>query len=97
MKYYPDDIVEIISAKWRTIDDMEWGDRRYYERSSDPPPIIGQRFKVKRVSTVSPSLPEEALLFSDYPRLYAEVRAVKLYCRPFRNKLRAFWDNLSIR
>lgn len=97
MKYYPDDIVEIISARWRTLDDMEWNVRYYYERSSDPPPVIGQRFKVKRVSAISARRPEETLLFSEYPQLYAEVRAVKLHYRPFRNRLRAFWDNLSIR
>ena len=49
MKYYKGDIVEIITARYKSWNDIPAHERGYYLNCKEPAPTIGQRFRVAYV------------------------------------------------
>lgn len=50
MKYFKGDIVEIVTAKYKSFNDIPLSERGYYENQGIPAPFIGQRFRVNSIS-----------------------------------------------
>lgn len=47
MKYFKGDIIEIITARYKSWNDIPDHERGYFENQNEPAPTIGQRFEVK--------------------------------------------------
>ncbi len=86
MKYFKNDIVEIITAKYKSWNDIPNHERGYFENQNEPAPTIGQRFRIKTIGD---------------KRIYAEINGrmclgvhpdcVMLIKRPLINMLRSLY------
>lgn len=87
MKYYEGDIVEIITAKYKSWSDIPRHERGYFENQEEPAPTVGQRFRVYFISenSISAKTPRGLPCLSIHPD------CVMLYKRSFRNKIRALF------
>ncbi|WBC28403.1 hypothetical protein RPMD05_22 [Rhodobacteraceae phage LS06-2018-MD05] len=86
MKYFKNDIVEIITANYKSWNDIPNHERGYYKNQNEPAPTIGQRFRIKIIGD---------------DRIYAEINGrmclgvhpdcVMLVKRPLVNKVRSLY------
>lgn len=89
MEYLKNDIVEIITAKYKSWNDIPQHERGYFENQNEPAPTIGQRFRVKIIGA----------------NLYAEINdkiclgvhpdCVMLFKRPLINKIHALCTKIK--
>lgn len=86
MKYYKNDIVEIITSKYKSYEDVPKHEIVYYTNQGKSVPFIGQRFKV---DIVTPEYVANWTLL-DFD-IYIEKRFVTLYKRPLINHIKAFF------
>ena len=89
MRYKKGDIVEIITAKYKSWNDIPPHEKAYYETQDIPAPFIGQRFRVWKTRD------DKGLLF--YRKRTGDIMSpfwnvhkdhVRLYKRPFINYLK---------
>lgn len=83
VKYYKDDIVELITAKYKDNLSVPPEDIGYYENQGLPIPFVGQRFRVRDSSKNGQRVwggnPNRSI------SILCQTCNVRLYKRPFRN------------
>ena len=47
MKYFKGDIVEIVTAEFKSVQDVPAHRKGYFENQGEPVPYVGQRFRVQ--------------------------------------------------
>jgi len=87
MRYYSGDIVEIITARYKSYDQIPLNERAYYDHHRMPAPYRGQRFRI----AVAYPLLYARFVYQGHQNLIYGITPdhVKLYHRPWRNRFRA--------
>lgn len=91
MKFYKGDIVEIVTAKYNSWNDIPTHERIYFENQREPAPTIGQRFIVNGISKEN----KYYAMINNRLCLLTSYDCLCLYKRPIINHIKAFVDILK--
>ena len=91
MKYYKGDIVEILTSKYRSWNEIPAYERGYFENQNLPAPTIGQRFRVAGISSEN-SVVRIYAIIDNRVCLGISPDCVMLVKRNFWNKLKALFS-----
>lgn len=83
-KYYIGDIVEIVTAKYKSWEDIPQHERHYFENQNEYAHTIGQRFEVRVITN-------EGVLYAvinNRMQLRANPECVRLISRKFINRIK---------
>lgn len=83
-KYYIGDIVEIVTAKYKSWEDIPHHERHYFETQKEYAPTIGQRFEVRVIT-------DKGILYAvinNRLQLRTEPSCVRLIRRSLINRIK---------
>lgn len=86
-KFYKGDIVEIITSKYKSFNDLSESERLYYQNQNPPCPFIGQRFRVNSISGNMLSAKVNGIIC-----LQTSKDCVILYKRSLLNRILSIFD-----
>jgi hypothetical protein len=87
MKFYKGDIVEIITGRYKSWNEIPAHERAYFENQNQPAPIIGQRFRVDNVYQDSISARIKGVSC-----LHVSSDSIMLIRRSFKNWLKYYFS-----